>query len=232
MNQEDKNIMNSYKQKMVQKPWGYEYLVYENDKVGLWLLHIVKDQQTSMHCHPNKTTGLMVLDGDVEVSFIGNTIPMKPVSKTMIRKGLFHSTKAVSEGGAFVFEIETPVDKHDLVRLEDKYGRQGKPYENSAFEIPKQDNCLWFDNLEFKNKVYKFANCNLNLVRVTDTSFFRDVDDDRNIMFLSGGILTDYNINVAGAGDIVKSDALKELIRVFEKVDPNTIVVVVEKSNE
>ena len=222
-----------YDTHIVKKPWGYEYLVYENDKVGLWLLYIAKDQQTSMHCHPNKTTGLMVLDGEVEVSFIGNTIPMKPVSKTMIRKGLFHSTKAVSESGAFIFEIETPVNKHDLVRLEDKYGREGKPYEDSTFETPKKDDCLWFDNLESNtSKTYNFVNCKLNMVRVEDISFFNNIDDDKNIMFLSGGILTNYNINVAGAGDIVKSDALKELTGVFKRVDSNTIIVMVEKNNE
>ena len=51
----------SYDNTIVKKPWGYEYLVYENDEVGLWFLYIAKDQQTSMHCHPNKTTGLILL---------------------------------------------------------------------------------------------------------------------------------------------------------------------------
>ena len=60
----------------------------------------------------------------------------------------------------------------------------------------------------------------------------KNIDNDKNIIFLSGGILTDYGINVAGAGDIVKSNALKELISVFEKVDSNTIIVIVEKNNE
>ena len=40
----------------------------------------------------------------------------------MIRRGLFHSTKAISDE-ALIFEIETPKDKHDLVRLNDSYGR-------------------------------------------------------------------------------------------------------------
>ena len=156
-----------------------------------------------------------------------------PVSKTMIRKGMFHSTEAISENGICVFEIETPVDKHDLVRLEDKYGREGSPYEDSTFETPKQDDCLWFDNLGSNtSKTYNFVNCKLNMVRVEDISFFNNIDDDKNIMFLSGGILPNYNINVAGAGDIVKSDALKELTDVFKRVDSNTIIVMVEKNNE
>ena len=35
-----------YENNIVKKPWGYEYLAYQNDKVGLWFLYIAKDQQT------------------------------------------------------------------------------------------------------------------------------------------------------------------------------------------
>ena len=62
----------SYRTKVVKKPWGYEYLAYENDHVGLWFLHIEKNQQTSMHCHPKKTTGLVLLEGEAEVSFLAD----------------------------------------------------------------------------------------------------------------------------------------------------------------
>ena len=50
----------SYENNIVKKPWGFEYLVYQNDNVGLWLLHIEKDQCTSTHCHPKKNTGLVM----------------------------------------------------------------------------------------------------------------------------------------------------------------------------
>ena len=141
-----------YEKTVVKKPWGYEYLVYQNEKIALWFLYIGYGQQTSMHCHPNKTTGLILLDGKAELSFLTNTVKVEPVTKVMIRKGLFHSTKATSENGAHVFEIETPVDKHDLVRLEDKYGREGKPYEDSTFEAPKQEDCFWIENLPQNTK--------------------------------------------------------------------------------
>ena len=85
------------------------------------------------------TTGLILLDGEAELSFLSESKVIHAVSKTMIRKGLFHQTKAISDGGISVFEIETPVDKHDLVRLEDKYGREGEPYEDDSFEVPKKD---------------------------------------------------------------------------------------------
>ena len=219
----------SYDKTIVKKPWGYEYLAYENDKVGLWFLYIAKDQQTSMHCHPNKTTGLVLLDGEVEVSFLGNSNKLKPVSKTMIRKGLFHSTKATSENGAFVFEIETPVDKHDLVRLEDKYGREGKPYEDSTFETPKQEDCLW---IEDKAADYNFANCNIKVEKISAIDVLNQKEDDENIMFLDGGILTDDKFWVVQAGDIVSGKIVKKLIKLFPTIDNNTMFMTIRKSND
>mgnify|MGYP003688721445 CR=1 FL=1 len=129
-----------YKNVIVNKPWGYEYLAYENEHVGLWFLHIDKEHQTSLHCHPKKDTGLIVLDGVVDVSFLNNINRLVAGRKIMIRKGLFHSTKALSENGANIFEIETPKIKHDLVRLEDKYGRKAKPYEGKSSEEKKIEN--------------------------------------------------------------------------------------------
>jgi len=219
----------SYDKTIVKKPWGYEYLAYENDKVGLWFLYIAEGQQTSMHCHPNKTTGLVLLDGEVEVSFLGNSNKLKPVSKTMIRKGLFHSTKATSENGAFVFEIETPVDKHDLVRLEDKYGREGKPYEDSTFETPKQEDCLW---IEDKAADYNFANCNIKVEKISDIDVLNQKEDDENIMFLDGGILTDDKFWVVQAGDIVSGKIVKKLIKLFPTIDNDTMFMTIRKSDD
>ena len=38
----------SYDLNIVKKPWGYEYLVYENQNVGLWFLYIAPNQSTSI----------------------------------------------------------------------------------------------------------------------------------------------------------------------------------------
>ena len=219
----------SYDKTIVKKPWGYEYLAYENDKVGLWFLYIAEGQQTSMHCHPNKTTGLILLDGEAELSFLSDSCKLKPVSKTMIRKGLFHSTKATSKNGAFVFEIETPVQKHDLVRLEDKYGREGKPYEDSTFETPKQEDCLWIKD---KASDYNFANCNIKVEKVDDIEILNTKQDDENIMFLDGGIMTKNGDMVAQAGDIVSGKIVKKLIKLFPTIDNNTMFMTIRKAND
>ena len=72
-----------HRKNIVKKPWGYEYLVYENENVALWFLNISKGQKTSMHCHPKKTTGLMVINGDAEVSFLSNKMKLSKSEKVM-----------------------------------------------------------------------------------------------------------------------------------------------------
>jgi len=220
--------MSNYNTNVVKKPWGYEYLAYENKHAAIWFLYIKYNHATSLHCHPNKTTGLILLDGQAETSFLNNSNKLNPTNKVMIRKGLFHSTKATNERGAWIFEIETPVDKQDLVRFKDSYGREGKPYEDETFEIPKAEDCLWIKDIP---EAYNFANCTLDVKNITDISEFADMDDSLNIMFLKGGILTDYNQKVAGPGDIVLSSTIKELTEVFKKVDPSTLVMIIKQQN-
>ena len=220
-------IQMPYENTVVKKPWGYEYLVYQNDKVALWFLYIGSEQQTSMHCHPNKTTGLIILDGKANLSFLNNVVEIEPVTKVMIRKGLFHSTKATSENGACVFEIETPVDKHDLVRLDDKYGREGTPYEDSTFETPKAEDCLWITD---SDSDYNFSGCNLKVEVVDSVSKFNKKEDEENIIFLSGGIKTDNGNFVAQAGDVVSSTIIKKLIKLFTIVSDNTIIMTIKKN--
>ena len=109
---------------IVDKPWGYEYLMFQNELVGVWYLHIRQGERTSMHCHPRKKTSLILLEGEGELSFLNDTMKLKPLSRTIIRPGLFHSTQAFSPKGIAMIEIETPPDKGNLVRLEDEYGRE------------------------------------------------------------------------------------------------------------
>jgi len=49
-------------------------------------------------------------------------------------------------------------------------------------------------------------------------------------MFLQGGIITEYGINVAGAGDVVSSTVIKQLITVFKGVKEDTIIMIMEQS--
>ena len=221
----------SHEKNIVKKPWGYEYLMYENEKVAIWVLYIKEGHRTSMHCHPNKTTGLASLGGKVEVSFLKDSFKLSPTNKIMIRKGLFHSTKSIDKKGSFLLEIETPVDKDDLVRFKDMYGRQGKPYEDSSFEVPKKEECVWIrEPTADESDSYLIGETNLLVFGVKNLSFFKGIKEEKNIIFLNGGIMTDYGINVVSPGDIVSSTVLLELVNVFDKLVDGTVVMVMEEN--
>jgi len=223
----------SYETNIVKKPWGYEYLAYENEDVGLWVLYIAPEQCTSMHCHPKKTTGLVLLDGQAEVSFLADKRKLYSLDKVMIRRGLFHSTKALSDTGAFIFEIETPKDKHDLVRLNDQYGRASKTYEDSTFEEKKADNCLWISEPELGNfKLYDFADCQLKIETIDNINVINKKEDTDLIMFLKGGMVRNIDGNlhcVTIPGDVGFANVIKQVSHQLDGVVPGTIIMTITK---
>lgn len=116
---------------LVSKPWGSEYLMYRNPAVEIWHLAIRPQRSTSMHCHPNKRTSLLVLEGRALFSTLNESWELLPFDTMVIDAGVFHSTQCLSRDVARVLEFESPPMKHDLVRLEDKYGRAQQGYEGT-----------------------------------------------------------------------------------------------------
>lgn len=221
----------NYKSNLVKKPWGYEYLAYENEDVGLWFLHINENQSTSMHCHPQKTTGLVVLDGSIQLSFLADSRNLNKLDKVMIRRGLFHSSKAISTGGASIFEIETPKDKHDLVRLNDKYGRESKPYEDSSFEEQKSHDMLWIEEPELHcSNTYEFSGCKLLVETIDDIAVINAKKDSDLIMFLRGGMVRNIDGTshcVTIPGDVGNARVIKQVSHQLDGVIPNTIILTI-----
>ena len=160
-----KNKNSHYDNKVVLKPWGNEHVIYRNsNKLSVTFLNIDYKKSTSLHCHPKKKTGFVILSGNASVQlglWKDNCKIYKAPSKLMIRNRLFHSIKSLSKKGICLLEIETPSDKKDLVRFKDSYGREKKPYESLKFtkEISKDD--IVFKKTKTKTKVvqkYNFSN--------------------------------------------------------------------------
>lgn len=162
----------AYRDTIVKKPWGYEYLLFENDFVAIWILQIVRRRKTSMHCHPSKKTGLVLLSGNATCYHLDGKITIGPLDTIMIEEGAFHCTEASShlpitpqsEDGIWVMEIESPPKKTDLVRLKDEYGRQGTPYEGADSMIFKSKARLKFKAPNSEEVVSKtFLDCVLTV---------------------------------------------------------------------
>lgn len=141
---EKPEIFFDYSKFVVNKPWGYEYLMYSNDSVELWNLYLKKGAMTSMHCHPRKKTALIILEGEALFSSLTGTYTLKQFDSCMIAPATFHQTKAISQGGIRVMEVESPPMKWDLIRLYDAYGREQEPYEGVNKMTLDEGECIRF----------------------------------------------------------------------------------------
>ena len=63
-----KNKNSHYDNKVVLKPWGNEHVIYRNsNKLSVTFLNIDYKKSTSLHCHPKKKTGFVILSGNASV---------------------------------------------------------------------------------------------------------------------------------------------------------------------
>ena len=129
----------SYFQKVNDKPWGKEYLAYQNDRIGIWILYVDKGKETSLHCHFKKDTLLMPLSGSFKIGLFDGFKILHLFESLYIPREVFHSIHAYSDG-AILIEIEiytdqiSYTDKNDLLRLKDIYNRDKDKYETSICE--------------------------------------------------------------------------------------------------
>lgn len=219
---------NIFKEIVVKKPWGYEYLIYQNKYLAIWVLKIDEGQSTSMHCHSKKLTGLICLNGKTEISFLNEKKVVEPLNKIMIRKGLFHQSKSISIGGSFLIEVETPVDKEDLIRLIDQYGREKETYEKNYLE--RKEEHVFINNKI--NKTYVIENKYFQVKRVKDISDLIDFHEDNIFVILSGGfnkIVEDKKLFVLQPGDCLYSSIFKKITSTIENVCEDTKVLIVSK---
>lgn len=202
---------------IVKKPWGCEHIAYQNDISCVGLLKIDHNHQTSLHCHPKKKTGLIVIEGEVEIElgFYDKKI-LKAPSKIMIRPGLFHATKCISKNGCTLLEIESPVDKEDLVRFKDKYGREQSPYEGKESMKKISANDIIFKEPDFKkNYYYQFGSVTVSIEKHKTIEQVINEKKDTIFAVIEKGMVDKNKNYVLSTGDIVRTDTIKKLSESF-----------------
>lgn len=199
------------------KPWGSEYKIFTNNISSTKLLKINEGKKTSLHCHPIKKTGFILLDGKVDVDLgFYNTSTFNSISKLMIRPGLFHCTSNNYDKVSTILEIETPIDKDDLVRFKDEYGRENTSYEGEnkmtdldkndiKFEDPKLDTCNEY-MLEGKKIIVE----KLSKDRKIKLNNYKEI-----FAILGGGLFNNKGLCVLSPGDIVSTDTVLKLSENF-----------------
>jgi mannose-6-phosphate isomerase len=110
----------------VEKPWGYEVIFAATDSYVGKILHIEKDEQLSLQYHEVKdetvyvTTGVLELELQEGEELVAHVL--NPGEARHIVPGTVHRMRAIET--CDVFEVSTP-HLDDVVRIEDRYGREG-----------------------------------------------------------------------------------------------------------
>ncbi len=110
----------------VEKPWGYEIIWAHTDRYVGKLLHIDAGHALSRQYHVKKEETLYVTEGELVLE-LG---PADAVERRVLGRGAsFHVLpgtihRFVAEKTVELMEVSTP-ELDDVVRLEDRYGREG-----------------------------------------------------------------------------------------------------------
>lgn len=117
-----------FEPRVVSKPWGYERIVAQTDRYAGKILHIDPGQALSLQYHNVKDETLHVLSGTLllEVGSVErrDRLTVEAGRSFRLVPGTVHRFTAPDDSGVDLFEISSP-ELDDVVRLEDRYGREG-----------------------------------------------------------------------------------------------------------
>ena len=111
----------------VEKPWGYELHWAKTERYVGKLIHVNAGHALSLQYHNLKDETIYLHSGRVlfEVDVDGTLTKreMVPGERFHITPKTIHRMTAIEDSD--IFEVSTP-ELHDVVRLEDRYGREDK----------------------------------------------------------------------------------------------------------
>jgi mannose-6-phosphate isomerase len=112
---------------LVKKPWGWENRFAVTDKYLGKVIHLDRGEMLSLQYHRQKDETLLMLKGVMDLQLEDPdgrmvTHRLTPGMSQRILPGRKHRMIGVEESE--FFEVSSP-EIDDVVRLEDKYGRQG-----------------------------------------------------------------------------------------------------------
>ena len=140
-------IKGSFKNVIVNRPWGYFGLYSDNEKCTTKILYIKPGQCLSMQLHIKRAQFYLLLDDDFTVEYSTKPVPFEMFSDTKEVVKWFDSHHEIYVGKAgsmFGFEKRTihriiyngyndygrcldlafgENDEEDIIRLDDQYGR-------------------------------------------------------------------------------------------------------------
>ena len=111
---------------IIDKPWGYELIVEQNDKYVMKKLYVESGQRLSLQYHEFKHETMYCIDGEgflhLGAGMEERTIALFPGSSHTIPPGTIHRLQAAPYSHVTVLEASTS-ELDDVIRIEDDYAR-------------------------------------------------------------------------------------------------------------
>ena len=101
----------------VEKPWGYELHWAKTDRYVGKIIHVNAGHALSLQYHNLKDETIYLQSGKLQQR------EMLPGERVHVTPKTVHRMTAIEDSD--IFEVSTP-ELHDVVRLEDRYGREDK----------------------------------------------------------------------------------------------------------
>jgi mannose-6-phosphate isomerase-like protein (cupin superfamily) len=109
----------------VDKPWGYELHWAKTDRYVGKILHINAGHALSLQYHVRKEETILLWSGrlqfDIEQNGSLKRLEVRAGERIHVPPGTVHRMTAIED--CDIFEVSTP-ELDDVVRLEDRYGRE------------------------------------------------------------------------------------------------------------
>ena len=224
---------NFYDDRVVLKPWGYEYTLFKiNSHCRVVFVHIKYKKKTSLHCHPSKNTGFIILDGNAKVQigiYKRNKKIYRPLKRLVLRKGLYHSLESVSKKGLYALEFEFPANERDLLRFQDFYGREKKKYEGK--KSTKLHNFFRFNKLGSKDQSFIHNNKIIEILTIKTKNDFKKISKLSLICILKGTLTNKEKIVGLKYGEIMKGKTLLIFLKKFELDKYKSLVLMSVKNS-
>lgn len=225
----------NYANKINDKPWGKEYIAFQNEKIGIWILQINKDQETSLHCHFKKDTVLIPLVNSFKINLFDSFRILTTFESLYVPRKTFHGLHSYAND-SIIMEIEVYTDqvdytdKNDLLRIKDIYGRDKTNYESSVTErIPYEKETMDFHSVGS----YNIGDTQVSVMKIKDFDNIKTIYD--RIILLEGSLFSNGNIITSGSLIEIERDLsiLSEYITILclQNTDCDSIKKIIYSKN-
>ena len=117
-----------------EKPWGYYKDIFRTDNVVFKIIVVEPDEELSYQSHNKRAEFWFISDGTGLLTIEGIETEVNIGDNITIEKKLKHKIKNTGIDNLCIYEMQCGIcDENDIVRYEDKYGRNKPSFRDIRF---------------------------------------------------------------------------------------------------